>query len=56
MNKSNRVLGRTGARELTVEETECVSGTLGVHTDFCSLPFPGSTATADGDACASDHS
>jgi hypothetical protein len=53
MNKSNRVLTRIGARELTVEETECVSGSLAVHTDVCSRPFPGATATVtgDGDAC-----
>lgn len=53
MNKSNRVLSRTGARELTIEETEHVSGALTIHTDNCSRPFPGSpaTTTGDGDAC-----
>jgi hypothetical protein len=53
MNKNSRVLGRMGARELTIDETECVTGSITVHTDVCSRPFPGSPTllTGDGDAC-----
>jgi hypothetical protein len=42
-----------GARELTIAETECVSGSIIFHTNVCSRPFPGSpnTITGDGDAC-----
>jgi hypothetical protein len=53
MHKNSRVLGRMGARELTLDETEYVTGSIRVHTDVCSRPFPGSptTLTGDGDAC-----
>jgi hypothetical protein len=52
-NSANRVLARTGARELTLIEIQNVTGGLQVHTRFCTLPNPRSTATGDGDGC--DH-
>lgn len=55
MNQDKRVLGRRGARMLTVEETAIVSGSIGFHTNVCSIPLPPLTATGpgagDGDAC-----
>lgn len=32
MKQENRVLGRTGARELTPEETKAIGGALGTDT------------------------
>jgi len=32
MSKQTRVLGRTGARELTTEEYKLISGGAGTHT------------------------
>ena len=45
--QENRVLGRAGARDLTEEELQQISG--GVHTNNCS--FNPITGTLDGDAC-----
>lgn len=46
--QDNRVLGRTGARELTPKEVEIVSGGSPTHTEtVCSFNFK--TKTADGD-------
>ena len=58
----NRVLCRRGARELTVPETEFVSGSKGqFHTLVCTV-ITAATATTtgpgDGDGCSdtdSDH-
>lgn len=57
MNKTpqktaNRVLARRGARELTREEVEMVSGAA--HTDVCSAAFATQTHTGfgDGDGCS----
>lgn len=49
MKQEKRVLGRLGARELTVEEAEWVGGSQIVHTNVCS--FFVHTVTGDGDAC-----
>jgi hypothetical protein len=54
MMQNNRVLSRVGARELTVEELEQVSGCLAARTNVCSLTT--TTVTGDGDACTDmDH-
>jgi bacteriocin-like protein len=46
-SQDNRVLGRTGARLLTEQELQAISG--GVHTFVCSIdPL---TGAKDGDAC-----
>jgi hypothetical protein len=54
-NLDNRVLGRIGARELTVVEVKYVSAGL-AHTNVCSaLGFNGNTLThtgGDGDGCS----
>lgn len=41
MNSENRVLGRTGARELTPEEVENVTGAFQAHT-LTACPVSGS--------------
>lgn len=54
MHHSYRVLSRTGARELTLEETHRVGAAIAVHTDVCTIPLPPLTRTGiggDGDAC-----
>lgn len=40
MNQDNRVLLRTGARELTREEVENITGAINTLTAFCSRPSP----------------
>jgi hypothetical protein len=50
MNHGKRVLGRMGARELTLEEAQWVGGAQIVHTNVCS--FFTHTVTGDGDACS----
>jgi hypothetical protein len=53
-SKSDRVLARRGARELTREEVEAVSGATGqAHTNTCSAAFATQTHTGlgDGDGC-----
>lgn len=52
---NNRVLCRLGARELTVDETEFVSGAQ-FHTFNCTAPAAAiiagtATGPGDGDAC-----
>ncbi|HXB19848.1 MAG TPA: hypothetical protein VNV88_00635 [Candidatus Solibacter sp.] len=47
--RETRVLGRIGARELTREELEYVSGAGTLHTNNCTINL--STGTRDGDAC-----
>jgi len=51
-NKPDRVLARRGARELTREEVEAVSGAF-AHTTVCSAAFATQTHTGvgDGDGC-----
>ncbi len=56
--ETNRVLGRAGARELTVKELESVSGALAFHTNVCTAVLATTTVTGpgDGDGCSdSDH-
>ena len=48
MNDQNRVLVRTGARSLSVEEMERVGGGLNTET-FCTVPIA-SCPNRDGDA------
>lgn len=54
MYANNRVLGRSGARELDCDEAVTVSGG-NLHTFVCTRPLPPVTLTgaADGDACGS---
>lgn len=51
-NLEQRVLGRAGARELTVEEMDCVTG--GFHTNVCSTALSMTTVTInpDSDGCS----
>ena len=54
----NRVLVRTGARELTIEETDLVSAAMQAHTNVCTAVMATSTVTGpgDGDGCSdTDH-
>lgn len=55
---SNRVLVRTGARELTIEEIDQVSAAQVAHTNVCTGIIGISTHTGgDGDGCSdTDHS
>jgi hypothetical protein len=56
--QTNRVLGRTGARELTIEEVEMVSGVGAAHTNVCTAILATTTVTGpgDGDGCSdTDH-
>lgn len=58
MKNANRVLGRTGARELSYEEIECVSGSRPFHTDVCTRLTMTATGSGDGDGCSdmdTDH-
>jgi hypothetical protein len=51
---NNRVLVRTGARELTIEEADQVSAAMQVHTNVCTAIMATSTVTGpgDGDGCS----
>jgi len=55
MQHNNRVLGRAGARELTLEETEQVAGSFLAHTNVCSALTTTGNSFGDGDGCGSDH-
>ncbi len=57
-HESNRVLVRSGARELTVEEMDHVSAGQIRHTNVCTAPFATSTHTGagDGDGCGDTDS
>lgn len=58
MKNANRVLGRMGARELSYEEIECVSGSRPFHTDVCTRLTMTATGSGDGDGCSdmdTDH-
>jgi hypothetical protein len=50
-----RVLSRLGARELTVEETLLVAGSIEVFTRVCTAMHTTAARPGDGDACNSDH-
>jgi hypothetical protein len=53
--KSNRVLGRLGARELETPETELVAGGFQVHTLVCTAMETTAARPGDGDGCSGDH-
>jgi hypothetical protein len=52
--EDNRVLARTGARELTIEEIDFVSAAMQAHTNVCTAIMATATATGpgDGDGCS----
>ena len=52
--EDNRVLARTGARELTIEEADFVSAAMHAHTNVCTAIMATATATGpgDGDGCS----
>lgn len=53
----NRVLARTGARELTIDEVDQVSAAMAAHTNVCTAAIAIATHTGgDGDGCSdTDH-
>jgi len=56
--QDNRVLVRSGARELTIEEITIVSAAA-AHTNVCTaaMATPTHTGAGDGDGCSdTDHS
>jgi hypothetical protein len=58
MNQENRVLSRLGARELTYDEIESVSGARAFHTNVCTIATMTATGSGDGDGCSdtdTDH-
>ena len=52
--QDNRVLARTGARELTIEEVDQVSAAMQNHTHVCTAIMATATVTGpgDGDGCS----
>ncbi|HZE80390.1 MAG TPA: hypothetical protein VE604_05770 [Candidatus Polarisedimenticolia bacterium] len=52
--EDNRVLARTGARELTIDEVDQVSAAMQAHTNVCTAIMATATATGpgDGDGCS----
>jgi hypothetical protein len=52
--KNNRVLGRLGARDLTIPETELVAGGMQVHTLVCTAMETTAARPGDGDGCNGD--
>jgi hypothetical protein len=52
--EENRVLARSGARELTMDEIEHVSAAIQNHTNVCTaaMPFATVTGSGDGDGCS----
>lgn len=54
MSHGNRVLGRLGARELTITETELVAGGIQVHTNVCTALETTAARPGDGDGCNGD--
>ena len=55
MKHDRRVLGRMGARELAVEETEQVAGSIHVHTNVCTALTTTGHSFGDGDGCGNDN-
>lgn len=53
MTHENRILGRRGARELTIPEIDQVAGSL--NTRFCTAMSTTGLAPGDGDGCNADH-
>ncbi len=56
--KDNRVLGRRGARDITTQEMEYVSGALAASTLVCTAISATGTITGpgDGDGCSDSDS
>jgi hypothetical protein len=54
-HKSDRVLSRLGARDLSIPEIELVSGSFQVHTLICTAMNTTHHAPGDGDGCNADH-
>jgi hypothetical protein len=54
-HENHRVLGRMGARTLTIEETQLVAGGIVVHTNVCTAMQTTGHAPGDGDGCNADH-
>jgi hypothetical protein len=52
-HESNRVLGRQGARALTMYEVELVAG--GFNTLVCTGMNTTAASPGDGDGCSRDH-
>jgi hypothetical protein len=52
---NNRVLSRVGARELTMDETEQIAGSITVHTLVCTAMETTAARPGDGDGCSGDH-
>ena len=52
-HENNRVLGRTGARDLTIKEIQQVAG--GFITLICTEMNTTAHAPGDGDGCNADH-
>ncbi|HET9283742.1 MAG TPA: hypothetical protein VFR24_17445 [Candidatus Angelobacter sp.] len=48
MNNDKRVLGRKGAKELTLSEADLVNGGISTLLSVCTIPRPG-TVGCDGD-------
>lgn len=53
MTQPNRVLGRLGARDLTIPELETVAG--GIQTLVCTQMRTTRHAPGDGDGCSFDN-
>jgi len=56
--QDNRVLARSGARELTIDEVDWVSAAIQAHTNVCTAIMATSTVTGpgDGDGCSDTDS
>jgi hypothetical protein len=51
MNQDNRVLGRVGARELTMREVEDVRGGIIIHTNTACFLLSGGAVLSDINEC-----
>ncbi|MGC2695240.1 MAG: hypothetical protein WA738_05555 [Candidatus Angelobacter sp.] len=58
IQNDDRVLARTGARELTIDEVDQVSAALQAHTNVCTAIMATATHTGrgDGDGCSDTDS
>ncbi|MGE5323209.1 MAG: hypothetical protein ACM3SW_10120 [Actinomycetota bacterium] len=57
-DKENRVLGRRGARDITIPELEYINGAGTLHTEVCTAIMATGTVTGpgDGDGCSDSDS
>lgn len=53
--QETRVLGRLGARELTMEESLIVAGSVQFQTLLCTAMNTTAAHPGDGDGCNADH-